>query len=259
MICSRKNWKKPLRHGLFNHHFRGMGESYEPMDIEIFEEDEQLWTTSLDVADKFGKRHNNLLMAYEKLKPDISEKFSVLNFKRTSYMDTQKKERPMIKMTRSGFSMLVLGFSGKKAIKWREKYIMLFDSMEKVLIKTRIGFAEARALGKIARRAETDIIKVFVEYATDQGSQSAQMYYMTITKMTYRALELVKKGLKVPDGFRDLLESRDLSFLNTAEHICAAALEDGIQRQMYYKEIYKLAKERVERFAEHLPRKQIAS
>jgi len=227
--------------------------------IVIFEENGHLWTTSRDLAEKFKKgRHDDVLKACRNLKKKCSKEFWLGNFAESSYLNEQNKDQPMFNMTRGGYSMLAMGFTGKKAIYWKEMYIKAFDSMENAILQLSrqhemrgvLAWQEARNQGKIARRVETDSIKDFVDYATAQGSTNAKMYYVTITKAIYKALSLVEKGLKIPNGLRDLLSGMELSFLNTAEYICAKALSEGIVRKMYYREIYKLAKERVEIFAE---------
>ncbi|HGJ5892652.1 MAG TPA: Rha family transcriptional regulator [Arsenophonus apicola] len=85
-------------------------------------------TTSKDVADYFGKRHDNVLRSIDNL--DCSEKFSALNFEAAEYLDEQKKSRPMYEMTKDGFVFLVMGFTGKKAAQFKEAYIAEFNRME---------------------------------------------------------------------------------------------------------------------------------
>ncbi|MDY4480491.1 MAG: Rha family transcriptional regulator [[Pasteurella] aerogenes] len=86
-------------------------------------------TTSRDVAHVFGKEHKNVLQAIENL--DCSDDFSELNFQLAKYIDEQGKRRPMYRMTRDGFSFLVMGFRGKKAAEFKERFIQKFNEMEK--------------------------------------------------------------------------------------------------------------------------------
>ncbi|OIV46815.1 hypothetical protein BK025_08760 [Sodalis sp. TME1] len=78
-------------------------------------------TTSLDVADYFDKRHDNVLRAIERL--DCSEKFTALNFEVSEYTDSTGRKLPMYTMTKDGFVFLVMGFTGKKAAAFKEAYI----------------------------------------------------------------------------------------------------------------------------------------
>ena len=96
----------------------------------------------------------------------------------------------------------------------------------------------ARIEGKKVRREETDAIKDLVQYATDRGSESARMYYTTITKMTNGVL-----GLEA--GQRDSLPPVQLDRLRLAETMIDVALRDGMRAGLPYRQIYALARDRV--------------
>ena len=88
-------------------------------------------TTSLIVAEKFGKLHKNVIRDIENL--ECPEEFSGLNFEPGSYTDAQNQERPMYLITRDGFTLLAMGFTGKEAMAWKLKYIHAFNEMEKMI------------------------------------------------------------------------------------------------------------------------------
>ncbi|MGG2139954.1 Rha family transcriptional regulator [Symbiopectobacterium sp. RP] len=88
-------------------------------------------TTSLDVADYFDKRHDNVLRTIERL--DCSEKFTALNFEVSEYTDSTGRKLPMYTITKDGFIFLVMGFTGKKAAAFKEAYIAEFNRMEEQL------------------------------------------------------------------------------------------------------------------------------
>ena len=94
-------------------------------------ENEHAVTTSLRVAEVFGKEHYNVMKAIKSL--DCSEEFRAVNFN-ASKIDYQngniKKQLPMYYITRDGFMFLVMGFTGKTAAKWKEAYIKAFNEME---------------------------------------------------------------------------------------------------------------------------------
>lgn len=92
---------------------------------------------SLMVAEKFEKRHDNVLRDIEKL--ECSSEFRFLNFEESSYTNSQNKILPMIEMTRDGFSILCMGFTGKEAMAWKEKYIAAFNAMEETIKNGAIG------------------------------------------------------------------------------------------------------------------------
>ena len=100
----------------------------------------------------------------------------------------------------------------------------------------------ARIEGKQVRHMETNAIRDLIEYARANGSKNADMYYMTITKMTNAALG-------IDAGQRDILEARKLNEINMAETMVKIAISDGLNANMPYKDIYKLCKERVSSIA----------
>lgn len=83
---------------------------------------------SKTVAEKFGKRHGDVLRTIETL--DCSKDFGERNFASTSYTDNWNRQKPMYLMTRDGFVFLVMGFEGKRAAHWKEMYIHAFNAME---------------------------------------------------------------------------------------------------------------------------------
>ena len=91
-----------------------------------------------------------------------------------------------------------------------------------------------RAEGKMIRKVETDAIKEFIEYAKSNGSQSSERYYAIITKAT-------NSILGISAGERDSLTAIQLEHLAMVERVIASALIQGIEKEMNYKDIYKLA------------------
>lgn len=96
-----------------------------------------LTTDTRRVAKHFGKRHDNVLQAYDRL--DCSGEFSRLNFQVTEELDLQGKSRRLVRMTKDGFMFLVMGFRGKKAATVKERYINAFNAMAEQL--QRIGMS----------------------------------------------------------------------------------------------------------------------
>ena len=84
------------------------------------------------------------------------------------------------------------------------------------------------------RKVETDAIKEFIEYAKSNGSQSSERYYTIITKAT-------NSILGISTGERDSLTATQLEYLAMVERVIASALTQGIEKEMNYKDIYRLA------------------
>lgn len=88
-------------------------------------------TTSLIVAQVFGKEHKNVVRDIENL--SCSENFNRLNFERITYKDARNREQTAYEMTKDGFSFLVMGYTGAKAGEFKERFINEFNRRESLL------------------------------------------------------------------------------------------------------------------------------
>ncbi|HFN7076481.1 TPA: Rha family transcriptional regulator [Campylobacter coli] len=100
------------------------------VDVELEVANDQVTTTSLDIAAVFNKRHDNIIAKIETFPKDS---FTDLNFKASKYIDSTGRILPCYKITRDAFSLLVMGFTGEKAYKWKIEFIKAFNEMEKRL------------------------------------------------------------------------------------------------------------------------------
>jgi len=87
--------------------------------------DGELMTTSKIIADVFGKSHRKVTRDINEL--DCSEEFRAANFGQSSYTSPQNKVLKCFNVTRDGMVFLCMGFTGKKAAQWKEKYISAFN------------------------------------------------------------------------------------------------------------------------------------
>lgn len=98
------------------------------------------------VAEYFEKRHDHVLRDISKItapKSGLSEEFIKQNFVADTYTDTTGRKLPCYQMTRDGFTMLVMGYTGTKAMRFKELYIKRFNEMEsfiKTLVMARQEF-----------------------------------------------------------------------------------------------------------------------
>ncbi|MDW0618660.1 Rha family transcriptional regulator, partial [Mannheimia haemolytica] len=99
---------------------------------KVFHKETVAMTNTLKVAEYFEKRHDNILRRLETL--ECSAEFSLLNFKESYYFNEQNKKQPMYLMTQDGFTLLLMGFTGKKAMQFKESYISVFNAMRKQII-----------------------------------------------------------------------------------------------------------------------------
>lgn len=146
-------------------------------------ENEHAVTTSLRVAEVFGKQHKNVVRDIKSL--DCSEEFRKLNFEpsKIAYQNGNiKKQLPMYYITRDGFMFLVMGFTGKTAAKWKEAYIKAFNEMEAKIRAEQMAKAieehdrkEAEEYEKLLEREareEAEVDRRVKEYARQRTEEA---------------------------------------------------------------------------------------
>lgn len=100
-------------------------------------EDGVPFTTSLVIAQAFDKEHKNVLRDIENL--ECSPQFRMLNFEHTPYVHPQNGQTyPAYRLTRDGFAFLAMGFTGKKAAVWKERFLEAFNAMEAALLNQHV-------------------------------------------------------------------------------------------------------------------------
>lgn len=123
----------------------------------------QVVTDSRSVAEHFEKQHKDVLRAIENLAEGDRRKIAPM-FHETTMPDSYGRQQKAYLMNRDGFSLLVMGFTGKAALEWKLKYIDAFNAMEKALKdqhikqvtsdKTKEMRAEAMLRNSISKQAK---------------------------------------------------------------------------------------------------------
>lgn len=99
--------------------------------------DNRLTTTSLAIAEHFNRNHKDVIKAINRL--DCSSEFNQRNFAPVEYKDAKGEARPAYEITRDGFVFLAMGFTGRQAAVWKERYILAFNRLEQELINRQIA------------------------------------------------------------------------------------------------------------------------
>ena len=101
-------------------------------DLGIYtSENNRLVVSSRKVAEVFEKQHKHVMESIREL--DCEEEFNESNFRPVEYCDAKGEMRPEYLITRDGFTLLAMGFTGAKAMQWKIKYIEAFNAMEEQL------------------------------------------------------------------------------------------------------------------------------
>lgn len=116
--------------------------------IKITTSNGELVVSSRQVAENFGKEHSKVIRSIEGI-ANFGDTQGM--FHKVSYVNEQNgQEYKEYLMNRDGFSLLVMGFTGKEAMEWKIKYIEAFNAMEKKLSKPQLTLTEQMAQGLLA-------------------------------------------------------------------------------------------------------------
>lgn len=179
--------------------------------------------TSLDVAETFGKEHKNVLRDIENL--GCSTDFNRLNFELISYTDTMNRKQKAYAMTRDGFTLLVMGYTGELAMRFKEAYIKQFNAMEAAL------------RGKLIERQKGIAVRQALTKALQQSTENERMHghaYSTYTNCIYNVLfgmnakQLRERyGIGAKDDLRDCFTAEELAAVQSMERLVSGLVDCG--------------------------------
>lgn len=129
-------------------------------EIKITNNNGNLTVSSVQVAENFGKDHRHVTRDIENL---TAQNWAVKNlFIESTYINERGREYKSYEITRDGFSLLVMGFTGKAALEWKLKYIEAFNAMEQKL-KSGAAPDKAKALEVKEMNAKVRMSNMFLK------------------------------------------------------------------------------------------------
>ena len=189
----------------------------------------QVVTTSLHIAEVFEKQHKHVLEAIKNL---VAESSAAKYFVEGVY-ENRGKEYPLYYMNRDGFTLIAMGFTGKKALKFKLKYIEAFNEMENRLRQRQIqqpannfpkSYAEAlRVIADLTERikkSDDEYIQLSIMYSELKREKEEQAIKQEIKKhleehkQTYSLQEIISpygfRGVKGANLVNQILENENL-------------------------------------------------
>ena len=193
------------------------------VEVKKINKEEVTVVTSIDIAETFGKRHSDVLRDIDNL--ECSEEFTERNFALSSYKDSSGKSNRMYHITKDGFTILAMGYTGEKAMKFKENYILQFNAMEKLL---KGKFVE-RQKGITVRHIVTDAIKNSKENERMHGHA-----YSTYTNVIYKSLfgkdaKQLRNEFEIlkSDNLRDCFTQEELQAIQSKEMLVSGLIDCG--------------------------------
>lgn len=193
------------------------------VEIKLMNKEEVTAVSSLDMAETFEKEHRRVMQDIRELA--CSEDFRLHNFVQSSYINLQNKKQPMYYMTRDGFTLLAMGYTGEKAMRFKEEYIKQFNTMEKLLI------------GKMREREKGIAIRQALTKALQQSKEAERMHghaYSTYTNCIYKVLFGMnanhlreKYGISNKENLRDYFTEEELKAVQSMECLVSGLVDCG--------------------------------
>ena len=239
------------------------------VELGLITKNEKVLVSSRIIADIFNKEHAEVIYSIEGRKDkegkiknnglinqlEIMGISQVSNyFVKSNYKDSMNRLKTEYLLTRDGFTLLVIGFTGQKAFKWKLKYIQAFNDMEAFIKERQTSeWQETRIKGKLARRDETDVImNKLIPLAVKQGSKNAGKLYMTYSK-------LVNQCVGIPSNSRENATQRTLDVIYNLENLINNVIIEETDKETYYKDIYQICKGKCKLLIElsYLPKQRL--
>jgi phage regulator Rha-like protein len=202
---------------------------------------------SRSIAEVFERPHKNVLQTLDSLIEDGT--ISRLESMPSDYVKRGKSYR-CYELNEAGFLKAMPFIGGRKSKEGQKRLVDEFLSLRQLLdkqskVRESQAFQMVRLSGKDARKLLTDEIQKFIAYAESNGSNNAKRYYTTITKAVYNSLLIIdSKASEV----RELLTPIQLSTLQTAELTATSVLTQGMENNVYYKDIFQQMKKELQIF-----------
>lgn len=224
------------------------------MELVTLENGKMALTNSLIIADGMKLSHHSVTRMINKYVERLNRMGGVVRFQIDKPL-SKKGGRPVriAWLNKKQFLFLSTMLRNTETVlNFKEKLINEFERLQNIVAnllsqQQNSEWLQRREQGKISRREETDTIKDFIEYAKSQGSSKPEFYYSNLSKMENKALFIIEEEFP---NLRECLSSQQLTIVNTADIAVSKALRYGMEQNLNYKDIYILAKERMEAFTE---------
>ncbi|EGO7909047.1 phage regulatory protein [Enterococcus faecalis] len=168
------------------------------MNNLVIMKDQQAVTSSLQVAETFGKEHRAVLKAIDDLKEGLAQKYADL-FCEDTYIHPQNKQAyRVVYMNRDGFTLAVLGFNNtQKVLEFKLKYIEAFNQMEKEIQQPKLPTSQRQlAMLALSANEETnervDVIEKEVADLKDNQKIGADDYGYLSRRVHQRVAEVAR-------------------------------------------------------------------
>ena len=198
----------------------------------VMVENNQVVVSSRQVAENFGKQHKDVL---ENIRGILAAENSATKFFRESTFENRGKHYPEYIMNRDGFSLLVMGFTGKEAMTWKIRYIQAFNEMEAKIRENTLIMPNFNNPAEAARAWAKEYEEKQKALAQVSEMKPKAEFYDDVTGSTDTIdIGSVAKVLNIPNMGRNKLFSflRENKILNKRNEPYQEYVDKGYFRQI---------------------------
>jgi phage regulator Rha-like protein len=199
-----------------------------------------VFTNSKVIADGTNNQHESVVAIIRKYEKDILD-FGNIDFSDLKSGKRGQPERVYYLNEEQATFVITLLRNSKIVVKFKKELVRQFYAMRRFILEKQSKlWGETRIANKENRLKETDVIKLLVDYAKEQGSTHSDKLYVTYTKL----------AKSVIGGNRENITVSDLNNLTLVESIILQTIRIDMSMGMHYKDIYRDCKNRIEQFAD---------
>ena len=222
----------------------------EKKNLVVIQNDEGRAGTKI-IAKGFDRRHEQITRLVNKYRKQFEE----INTLNVFISKGKTKNFKEFFLDEYQFAFLATLFKNNdKIVEFKLRLILDYRRIQRLLKaankqKDNPVWNQARLTGKTLRLMETNIIQKFIVYAKNQGGSEhgCNMYYSNITRMMNTLLFICEGQFK---NLREVLTPEQLIVVGSAEQVIKKTLEDAMEQNIFYKDIYKKVKEKIMIFAD---------
>lgn len=214
--------------------------------VEVRKDD--VFTNSKVIAEGTNNKHHavqQIIQKYEKVFDETKE-LGAVAFEMRAIKQSRGANQEKIYLLNEGQAMFLMtllrndGVDGA-VVRFKARLASEFIRMRNFIREKQSKlWNDTRLASKENRLKETDVIKLLVEYAKEQGSTHSDHLYRVYTKLAN----------SIVGGKRDDMTASELNTLTLVESIIKQTIEIDMSMGMHYKDIYKDCKARIEQFGE---------
>lgn len=201
---------------------------------------DEVFTNSKVVAEGTNNQHESIVAVIQKYEKDIAD-FGKLEFSdlKSGNPKGGRPERIYYLNEEQATFVITLLRNSKVVVKFKKELVRQFYAMRRFLIERQSKlWNDTRLANKENRLKETDVIKLLIDYAKEQGSTHSDKLYLTYTKLAKTVI----------GGNRDDLTASEINNLTLVESIILQTIKIDMSMGIHYKDIYKDCKDRINQF-----------